>query len=372
MNLKLFILREKLSQYQPILNLFILMVFIFLALSKRVVYFQEVSKDVYAYDRAIGDLISGVNPYKWTVESFSNPNDPSNHGFAYFPGMLYLFTPGYILHLQTGLDHYVLWKMPVLLADIGVGILLYIFLKKRGMLPLILSLFIWFFNPYNFFRSGYSYTDPITIFFMFLSIILLQKDDVASGAFYALSVGMKTFPFILFPVMLLCAKNKKGFLLAGMLVGLLLSLPFLKNLDDFMTYLNGTLLVHQTRFVQGRPFLYYISYFYHVEFFRMVPFGIYTLLASLSGTLIGFLLYYFRKLRDKYILSLIPFLGFYLFTPVFNRTYFLWFIPIFLMATSKMFEYKHRWLFYVSQIAFFIFAGWYLLQWHDGFHVWHP
>ena len=360
------------ERYEKWLKIAVFLIIVIFSVKHRLQYFRSQGKDIYAYERAISDLITGVNPYKWTAESFSNPDDLGNHGFSYFPGMLYLFTPLYVAHLQTGFPHYILWKIPVLLADIGVGVLLYYVFRKKGTLPLTAALLLWFYNPYSFFRTGYTYTDPITIFFMFLSLILLEKDDVLSGAFYALSIAMKTFPYIIFPVMLLKAQNKRGFLLAALLVGVLISFPFLKNLEGFATYLNGAVLVHQNRFVQGRPFLFYISYFYKVELFQIIPFHIYTLLASFSGWVISSALYFLKIVKDKYILALIPFLTFYLFTPVFNRTYFIWFIPIFSVAVYNLFEHKLKPLFYATLLAFFSFSGWYLVQWEDGFHIWHP
>jgi hypothetical protein len=335
-------------------------------------FINQPGKDIYAYERAISDLITGVNPYKWTIESFSNPDDPGNHGFSYFPGMLYLFAPFYILHLQTGLPYIVFWKLLVVIADVGVGLLLYRLLNKKGVLVMTAALMLWFFNPYIVFRQGYSHTDTLTIFPMFLSLMLLEKDDILAGAFYGLAIAMKTFPYILFPIMFIKSKNRLGFLLAGMMVGIFVSLPFLKSLQDVFTYLNGTILVHQNRYIQGRPFLFYISYYYDIELFQIIPFKVYTLLASFSGSVVALVLYATKKVRDKYILSLIPFLSFYLFTPVFNRTYFIWFIPIFIMAMFRLFEHKLKPLYYITMLLLFIFAGWYLAQWKDGFHIWHP
>ncbi len=355
-----------------IIKLLIFLIIATLAVNYRLQFFAQEGKDIYAYQRAIGDFLTGVNPYQWTIESFSNPDDPGNHGFAYFPGLIYLFSPLYLIGLNTGLSYTLLWKIPVLLADIGVGILLFKYFNKKGILPLTAALLLWFFNPYSFFRTGYTYTEPITIFFMFLALLYLEKDDVLAGAFYGLSIVMKTFPYILFPVFLLKAGDKKKLILSMGLVGLFFSLPFMTSWQNLLTYIQGTLLVHGERFVQGRPFLYYISYFYNIEFFQIVPFKVYSLLAGFSGWVLVVILYFSKKVKDKFILALIPFLTFYLFTPVFNRTYFLWFLPIFLVAVYKIFEKKYRWAFYLTLILFFSFAGWYLLQWKDGFHIWHP
>jgi hypothetical protein len=347
-------------------------IIVFFAASKRLSHFGETGKDIYAYERAIVDLLEGKNPYTWTVESYSNPDDPGNHGFAYLPGLLYIFSPLYILYLKTGLPLEYLMKAPVLLADLGVGVLLTILLYKKNFLALLAALLIWFFNPYSYFKSGYTYADPLPIFFMFLALIYLEKDDVLAGTYYAVSVALKTFPYILFPVLLLKAKNKKDFLVAGSMVAFLVVLPFLRSPEFFKTFLDGSIFVHSNRFIQGRPFLFYISYFYKVELFQIIPFKVYTLLASFSGWAVVALLYFKKWVRDKFVLALIPFLTFYLFTPVLNRTYLIWFIPVYIMALFNLFSKKYRFLYYTFLVAYFAFYGWYLIQWKDGFHIWRP
>ncbi|MFC1700151.1 hypothetical protein ACFLZ4_00725 [Patescibacteria group bacterium] len=349
----------------------VLLVIIFsFAVEKRLRYFTQTSKDIYAYERAIHDLFGGVNPYEWTIESYSNVDDPTNHGYAYLPGLLYLFSGLYFLHLKSGISLEVLWKIPVLIADISVGLLLVkYFFKKDYFLALIGSL-IWFFNPYNFFRTGYTYSDPIPILLMFLAIIFLEKDDVLAGAFLALSIVFKTFPIILIPLFLIKTKNKLKFLTSAALVGLFFSIPFLRSMGDFLTYLNGTIFVHTERFVQGRPFLFYISYFYKVELFQIIPLKLYSLMATLFPFVLIPLLYFVFKVKDKYVLATAAFLNFYLFTPVFNRTYVLWFLPVFIIGAYKFF--KKKMYVYLTFVVFYSFMSWYLLQWEDGFHIWRP
>ena len=361
--------KENLIKALRIVSAVIIVIFV---LFDRAEYINQQSKDISAYERAVQEFVAGVNPYKWTVESFNNPDDPGNHGFAYFPGLLYLYAPLYVTSAQTDIPHYVLWKIPVLLADLAVGYLLFRLFRNKSYWMMIVALVAWFFNPYIYFRTGYTFTDPITILFMLLSLMLLGKKDVLSGTFFALSIAMKTFPYILFPVYLLKAKDKRGFLVAGLLVGIFVSLPFLTSWEDFTTYLAGTLGVHSERFVQGRPFLFYISYYLNIELFQVIPFRVYTLLASFSGWVVVAVMYFKNWARDKYVLALIPFLTFYLFTPVFNRSYFMWFMPIFIVALAKIFGNRFRFMYYGVIFLFYVFAGWYLAQWKDGFHIWHP
>ena len=67
---------------------------------------------------------------------------------------------------------------------------------------------------------------------------------------------------------------------------------------------------------------------------------------------------------------MISFFLFYLFTPVLNRTYLIWFIPVYLMGIFKIFENsKYKFMFYVFGIAFYAFYTWYLSLWFRGVRV---
>ncbi len=348
-----------------------------IAIWQRTEFFSQTGKDIYAYERAVQDLFRGVNPYKWTLESFSNPDDPGNHGFAYLPGLIYINSVATILHLLSGIPLTTLQKIPILLADVGVGILL-IKLLNKNYLATILGLVAWFFNPYFFIKSNYVYTDPLPIFFLLLATYFLEKDDVLSGTFYATSIALKTFPYILFPIFFLKSKSKFNFLAAGAIIGLFVSIPFLNDLE---TYIRGAVLIHSERFIQGRPFLFYISYFYKVEFFQIVPFKIYTYLASFSGWIVTTLIILIDKKKhfsDKYLLCTVAFLLFYLFTPVLNRTYLIWFLPLFIVATYKITKnigknvYMHAIYNFLIISFYWLFYYEYLKIWKDGFHIWRP
>lgn len=352
---------------------FVLFLIFFFAIYKRVTLFDQIGKDIFAYEKSVVDLLEGRNPYVWTVESYSNPDDPGNHGYAYLPGLLYFNTIFYVISLLTKLPFQYLWKVPILLADIGVGIVLVKLLRKKSFAACIFGLLVWFFNPYFYMKNNYVFTDPLPVFFMLLSLYFLEEDDVLSGVSYALAVACKNFPVILFPIYLLKAKDKVGFLVAGLLVGLFVSVPFMRSINDFSTYLQGALFVHGDRFIQGRPFLFYISYFYKVELFQIIPFKVYTYLAMLSGWILVILMYLLKWLRDKFTLSVLPFLTFYLFTPVLNRTHLIWFLPLFIVGLFNFFYVKkYRWVFYVLLCSYWVFYYWYLLQWKDGFHIWRP
>ena len=347
-------------------------IFVF-AVFDRLKYFDQVGKDIYAYEKAVVDLLGGRNPYIWTVQSFSNPDDTGNHGYSYLPLGIYLFSFLYMINLITDIEVQFLWKIPVLLADLGVGVLLVQYFIKKDIKIMLLSLIIWLFNPYMVFRGSYTFIDPLAVFFMMLSLYYLEKDSVLSGTFITLGVAFKTFPILIFPLLLLKTPDRKKFLLSCSITGIAIAAPFLRSLDDFLTMLRGSVFVHSVRELQGRPFLFYISYYLHIEFFQVIPLKVYSLIASLGGWIVAVLLYIRNKNLNIYILGVIPFLIFYLFTPVLNRTYLIWFIPIFCIAAyNPSLKSRNNLLFYIFIISFYIFYSWYLIQWEDGFHVWRP
>lgn len=345
---------------------------------------EQTGADIREYEKAVELLVEDKNPYIFTVETFKNlENDPGGKGFAYLPGLLYINWVFYLIHIFT-YDYtklIVLWKIPILLADLGIGILIIKELYKRSYPATLLGLLVWYFSPFIAIKHDYITNDPIPIFFTTLAIYYLQKDSIKSGIAYCLAVACKTFAVFLLPIFLIKTKDKPRFIAAGAILALALSAPFMTSWYDFTTYLQGSVFVHGNRFLQGRPFLFYISYYYDIEIFQIIPLTVYTYLATFSGMIISAILAWFKIIKDKYTLSVIPFLTFYLFTPVLNRTYLIWFLPVFIIGTFNLAYDKQlitktkgwsRFGFYAIIILYYVFYMWYLAQWKDGFHIWRP
>lgn len=364
------------SNRQALFNMIIFLaaaLILFTGISRRLSYFSKTSKDVDAYILATQDLFSGVNPYLRTIQTYSATAAPGDHGYAYLPGFLYLFSAIYTSGLKYGFNYVEVLKIPVLLCDIGVGLILFYYLARKDKLAALFGLAVWVYNPLSTFRSGYSQLDPIPVFILLLALIYLGKDDVLSGALYALSIVFKTYPIILLPLFLLKAKSWVRFMVAGGIVGLFLLLPFITNLTDITTLIQGSLLVHTDRFVQGRPFLFYISYFYKVELFQIIPLKFYSYMAMFFSWVLIVFFAKVLKVTDKYVLTTVAFVNFYLFTPVLNRTYFLWFIPTLVLGCFSLGSGRRfRWLYYFCVGGVWLFLSWYLVQWEDGFHIWRP
>lgn len=333
--------------------------------------------DYNTHIETVEDLIEGRNPYTRTLETYENlKSDPGNKGYAYLPAIMYTnaglyitnlfftFNVGFPLGTMPFLMH-----LPSILAGVFISLFFIKLFYKSDNWALIFSVLVWSFNPYFYYKNAIEGYDVVAIALLLWALYYLKKDDVISGALYALSVIFKTFPIILGFIFILGAKDKKKLVISGFIIFILFSIPFLKSFQDFSIYLQGSLLVHGDRFVQGRPFLYYLSYLYDIITIRLIPFKYYSLLSVISGWVISIILYSSNAFRDKFKLSVFPFLSFYLIAPVLNRTYLVWGIPIFLIGSYRLFKERFRVLFYILNIGYWLFAYWYLAQWTDGFHI---
>ena len=348
---------------------FLILIFLFTSREKYKV-FDETGGELNTYSNATLMLFNGENPYIYTVGPYEQPDLYLDHGYAYMPTLMYLFATPLFVHQEFGFPLQRLWKAVVLLADIGVGIMLIKFFYKKSYLATVFALALWCYNPYFLMFKTYSYTEPFGVLFLLLALHFLEKDDMAAGLCYAASVSFKAFPVILFPLFLYKSKNKWKFLFAGAAFAFIMSVPFLRSVNDVVAYIKGAFLVHGSRDPQGRPFLFFIKYYTALPLFYLSKTRLYVYIATFSGMIVTSVLYFTKLLRDKYILSMISFFLFYLFTPVLNRTYLIWFIPVYLMGIFKIFENsKYKFMFYVFGIAFYAFYTWYLSLWFRGVRV---
>ncbi len=342
-----------------------------MACSLRLEFFSGTGNDIYAYERSVEDLLSGINPYKFTVKTYETTDDLGNHGYAYLPLLMYLNSFFYVISKLSGVSFYVLSKIPILLADVGVGLILVKFLFRKNYPALLGALLFWFWNPYFFMKNNYVYTDPLPVFLSLLALYYLDKDDVLAGAFLALAVAAKPYSLIFLPLFLLKAQKPLKLVASSALVGVFLSLPFLRSWYDFTTYLNGAVFVHGERIVQGRPFLWFISYYGKVELVRVIPIKYYVYASMFAGWLFTAIAFLIFKIKEKYLLATVCLLFFYFFTPVLNRTYMLWLMPVYAIALYGVME-KKLLLYYFSLLFYWGFYYVYLFYWKEGFHIWHP
>ena len=352
-----------------ILKISVLVLITLFASHEKYKVFDETGGELNTYSSATMDLLEGNNPYEKTVASYEGSEIYKDHGYAYFPTLMYFYAPPLLIHQNFGFPLQRIWKSVVLAFDIGVSILLIKHLYKKDYLATLLAVLVWSYNPYLHINGTYSYTEPFGIFFLLLGLFYLGRNDILTGLFYALSISFKSFGIVLFPIFLLDSKNKLKFLLSGATYALLMSLPFLKSATDIRNYIKGSILVHGNRDPQGRPFLFLIDWYTHLRIFSLSLAKIYVYIATFGGWLVTSFLYLTKKIKDKYVLALISFLIFFTFTPVLNRTYLIWFIPFLILGLDKVFKSKYRVAFFASIVLFYIFYAWYLSLWVRGVRV---
>lgn len=333
---------------------------------------DESGGDLPVIRMAVTDILESKNPYETTVGTFRKVNpyvaigNGIDHGYAYMPTLLYIYTPLYLVHQHFHVPLQRIWKSVTMLAELAVAAY---FVKKffvKDFTILIATLVVWLFNPYIMARNSYTYTDPIGIIFMLMALDRLGKSDIKAGIYFALSVSFKAFPLILLPLFLFKATKKLKFLLSGFITAFVIAIPFMSSLKNFSMFFRGSFLVHSNREVQGRPFIGYIAYLLNLRVYTPVSSAILIYTATFLGWFYTLTTFLRKKEIDIYHISFMCFILFFLFTPVFTRTYILWLIPIYILYLYEKFKYN-RIYFYVFLSIFYLFFYIYLKVWDQGF-----
>ena len=357
-----------------LLSVFIILFGLFL----RIAVLDKSGGDYSTYKEAMLTLHNGGNPYLATVASFNAPEGSSEHGYAYFPTLLYIQYGTWLLDNLSGviISTVILWKVPVIIADLFIA---YFILKKTrdgnnhfsAQLFRLVILGFWFLNPYFLARYDYGLYDPLFLLFLFLALENVEKDSVKSGFLYALSVSLKTIPIILFPLFIFKTPQKLKFLVVGAVFFILISLPFMNSLDDFSNYLQGSLFVHSERSMQGRPPLTMLTYYLYpigINFHQQDYENVYAYLSLLLSFLIPLYLHWKGKLNDKYVWILLA-MGIYLvLTPVLSRTHILWIFPWLLIVLYRYLKTnKQKLLGTIGLVALWVVLFFYMFNWNKGF-----
>jgi len=358
------VLNKRLVFLSLIASIFVISIFL------RLIAFDQEGGDHRTFKKAVSEFLEGTNPYEYTVLSYQR--EDLKHGYAYMPTLLYIQTSLTQINKIFNLDQPTkyLWKIPVLLADIGIGIIIHNILRKKNYSNsiIIMGLLFWFFNPYFLMRYEYTNYEALPMFFLLLSLIVVGKKDFLSGVLFALAVTLKTFPIILLSILILKSKKVKLFLLGGIITGILISLPFFRSTNDFSLFVNGSFLVHGGRGIQGRPFFSFLTYYlqnYGISFYQSEFSKTYTLLALLGSQLLPLYLYFKKKVTNIWILVLSSFFVYYLFTPVLNRTHLIWGMPFAYLGILNIYKNRLK-KYYLILISYYIFACFYYFLWNKG------
>lgn len=152
----------------------------------------------------------------------------SRSPWAYFPPLLDVFAGFARLAARTGWPLYILVKAPVVTADIGIGVLLYTALRRRGH-PwgrAAMGMALYLYNPFVLYNGAfYGRFDAIALAFLLLALEGSRTRLFAPA--YALAIAAKTFPLFLLPLLALGRDRQRPcrlLLACGLVVPL--SLPY--------------------------------------------------------------------------------------------------------------------------------------------------
>ena len=100
-----------------------------------------------------------------------------------------------------------LFRLPTFLADIGVSLALYLVTMKATQSTELsrLSCLVWFLNPYSFLAAELLGVPDIAVAFLtVLTMLFLRfRRILPAGLCLALAIGLKLYPILLVPVMVL-------------------------------------------------------------------------------------------------------------------------------------------------------------------------
>ncbi|EKE15100.1 MAG: integral membrane protein-like protein [uncultured bacterium] len=161
-----------------------------------------------------------------------------------------------------------LMKLPAILADLGIALLVYVFAKKivpRNIKTQIICVSLILFNPAFIYNSAlWGQIDSIPIFFVMLSVyyLLYTKQNIISSILFTLALLIKPTVLIFLPVYIFLFIQKFGIkksilnLFVVNIIFYLFFLPF--TLSPYKTYLDKILGAQSLPYVTNGAFNFWV------------------------------------------------------------------------------------------------------------------
>ena len=284
------------------------------------------------------------NTWDWVY----NNNLP--YEFPYQPLMLYIFSIGTFLikifNVENTFFHNILFKLPTLIADLGICYLLLKTFKSKHFSILI----SYFASPIILYASYmHSQLDLVPVAFLFLAIYYLKKNKCFQASFVlGLTACIKMNVLLLMPILIIYifkTTKKRNALYSFILISfvyLIFSLPYL--------------------FSQGYEHLVLFNEKQNLLFnFNILLGDIKVYISLFIATLIYLRFLAYKKINnellDSYIVLTVSL--FLLFVPPSTPAWFIWLIPVLNLfvikyETSNKYIYKAYWLFSLIYLLYFV------------------
>lgn len=234
-----------------------------------------------------------------------------------------------------------LWKIPAIIADIGIAILIYLilknFLKKPSSKALIGSVF-YLLNPITIFVSGFhGQTESVWIFFILLSwyLLVVKKRSFLSSIMLGLAISFKLPAVLLALGFIGLLQNFKKGILYFFNVFCIFILSLIPEL-----IIDADALIKQVFFYSSTPNIWGLTLIIGrslmLDINEVLKFSLVlkTFLLILTG---GYMYYHYCYYPKRFfIFCQTVLIIFFIFTPGFGTQYLLWLLP-FLILTKSVF-----------------------------------
>jgi len=277
--------------------------------------------------QAIDYLLQGVNPYTVTYsippELIMYPNLLG--GCPYPPLMLWLLMPGHVLFQDL--------RFSILVADLFVGFLLYMFSDDKNLGAFMATLYI--LNPLGTQILKFAWNESILALFLLLTLFYWKngKKDI-SCVFLGLSLGIKQFAIVFTPFMWKNYTKKQ--ILVSILVGIFTYMPYL-TLSPYDLLYDIFLYFNYVRYDSKSLIPFILRFFWDDS--TTIPSNVRTILSILQYSVVGSLILKLlnhsttaEKIAYNFSLSLFIFI---LLSPVSNINYFYILLPFFALGAKE-------------------------------------
>lgn len=274
--------------------------------------------DFHAFAQLAGFVNQGHDVYAMRRSQMQLP-------WAYLPLCLNMFAGLGWLSTHLGVPFRLMGKLPIIIADVEIGWLLYSALLRRGHSEhlAIMGMSLYLFNPLVIYNSAVvGRFDAIALVFLLLALEYASTALFAPA--FALSIAAKTFPLFLIPVLALGRDRASWRRLAWAAVLVcLFSLPFV------LTDLKGVIgyLLYDTR----SPWLGRLSWYSALQSFAGLS-AAQTLSIARTGSLLFPLALLTLLRRPLYIKAAAGLALFIVFNRAVYEQYLLWPLPFLIVV----------------------------------------
>lgn len=183
-------------------------------------------------------LSSGINPFQYLPSEFPDINpkvysqlNSQDYYSVYPPIMQFVFGFAYKLASGDIFSTLIIMRTAIIVSEVGTLYIIYKMLAHSRIK--VEKLLVYALNPLVVIElTGNLHFEAIMIFFIVLSIYLLQRNKIVlSATSFGFAVCTKLLPLILLPLLFKYLKVRRGLVysLVVMLVSILLFLPFLNQ-----------------------------------------------------------------------------------------------------------------------------------------------